>query len=145
MALSRRRFVQLVAASSASLPQLGAARAETFPSRAIKLIAPWPVGGAVDALSRTVGQHLQDRIGQPVVTENRPGAGSTLGVSIGAHSAPDGYSVFLAGNSSLCISAAMYKKLPYDPIKDVTPVALVARIPMVLVINPKLPFKTIKE
>jgi tripartite-type tricarboxylate transporter receptor subunit TctC len=79
------------------------------------------------------------------VTENRPGAGSTLGVAAGVRATPDGYSLVLAGNSSLCISAAMYKKLPYDPMKDLVPVALVARIPMVLVVHPALPVKTVAD
>jgi len=121
------------------------ARAEAFPTRPVKLIAPWPVGGAVDALSRLVGARLEPRLGQPVVTENRPGAGSTLGVAAGARSAPDGYTIVLAGNSSLAISPVMFKKLAYDPVKDFTPVALIARIPMVLVTHPSMPFKTVAE
>ncbi len=145
MALSRRRLFQLAAGASALLSQAGAAQAEVYPSRPIKLIAPWPVGGAVDALSRALGARLGERLGQPVVTENRPGAGSTLGVLAGARSTPDGYSLVLAGNSSLCISPVMYKKLQYDPVKDLMPIALVARIPMVLVVHPSMPFKTAAE
>jgi tripartite-type tricarboxylate transporter receptor subunit TctC len=109
------------------------------------LIAPWPVGGAVDALSRLVAARLEPRLGQPVVTENRPGAGSTLGVAAGAKSAPDGYTLALAGNSSLAISPVMFKRLSYDPVKDFVPVALIARIPMVLVVHPSMPFKTVSE
>lgn len=145
MKLSRRRFVTLAAATAAAVPGAQQSFAQAFPSRPMKLIAPWPVGGAVDALSRAIGAKLEARIGQPVVTENRPGAGSTLGVNLGARSAPDGYTLVLAGNSSLSISPTMYKKLPYDPIKDFAPVALVARIPMVLVVNPSMPFKTVAE
>ncbi len=143
--VSRRRVLQWAAAAPALLSAVRPARAEVYPSRPIKLIAPWPVGGAVDALSRALGARLGDRLGQPVVTENRPGAGSTLGVLAGARSTPDGYSLVLAGNSSLCISPAMYKKLQYDPVKDLIPVALVARIPMVLVVHPSMPFKTVAE
>ncbi len=144
MILSRRRILQSVAAAGA-LPIVPRANAQAFPSRPIKLIAPWPVGGAVDALSRALGQRLGDRLGQPVVTENRPGAGSTLGVLAGARSAPDGYSLVLAGNSSLAISPVMYKKLQYDPVKDLIPISLVARIPMVLVVHPSLPVTSLAD
>lgn len=150
MTLSRRRFVHMAAASAIAPSALiglpaSRAQAQAFPNRPIKLIAPWPVGGAVDAVSRALGTRLEARLGQPVVTENRPGAGSTIGVNAGLRSTPDGYTFVLAGNSSLAISPTMYKKLSYDPVKDVLPVALVARIPMVLVVHPSQPFKTVAE
>lgn len=145
MPQSRRTFLKLAAAAPAVLPPLSSARAETFPSRPIKIIAPWPVGGAVDALSRAIGARLETRLTQPVVTENRPGAGSTLGVAAGARSTPDGYSYVLAGNSSLCISAAMYKKLPYDPLKDFAAVSLTNAVPSVLVVHQSVPAKTLPE
>lgn len=145
MAISRRNILRWAACAPALVSQKLGAHAQAFPSRPIKLIAPWPVGGAVDALSRAIAARLSDRLGQSVVTENRPGAGSTLGVAAGLLSAPDGYSLVLAGNSSLSISPAMYKKLPYDPLKDLAPVALVARIPMVLVVHPSLPVKSVAD
>ena len=145
MTVSRRTLMQLAAGAAASASAPGSASAQAFPSRPVKLIAPWPVGGAVDALSRALGTRLEARLGQPFVTENRPGAGSTLGVNLGARSAPDGYTYVLAGNSALAISPTMYKKLPYDPVKDFDPVALIARIPMVLVVHPSQPFKTLAE
>lgn len=148
MTLSRRTFVRRTAAAAAA-PGLvvgpGRALAQAYPSRPLKVIAPWPVGGAVDALSRALGSRLEARLGQPVVTENRPGAGSTLGVALGARSAPDGYTLVLAGNSAMAISPTMYKKLPFDPQKDFQPVALIARIPMVLCVHPSMPFKTVSE
>lgn len=145
MTVSRRLFVQIATGASGLLALQPKARAQAFPSRPVKFIAPWPVGGAVDALSRVVASRLEPRLGQPVVTENRPGAGSTLGVAAGAKSTPDGYTLVLAGNSALAISPVMFKKLPYDPIKDFSPVALIARIPMVLVTHPSMPFKTVAE
>lgn len=144
MSITRRHLLGATALAPASL-MAAPAKAETYPSRPIKLIAPWPVGGAVDALSRAFGARLEQRLGQPVVTENRPGAGSTLGVNAGARSAPDGYTIVLPGNSSLAISPTMYKKLQYDPVKDLIPVALLARIPMVLVIHPAQPFNTLAD
>jgi len=88
------------------------ARAQDYPTRQITLIAPWPAGGAVDALCRAVAPHLSDRLGKSVVVENRPGAGSVIGTAAGAKAAPDGYTVVMAGSGSLAISAALYKKLP---------------------------------
>lgn len=140
-----RRGILRAASLAPAVFAVRPAWAETYPSRPIKFLAPWPVGGAVDALSRAIGARLEQRLGQPVVTENRPGAGSTLGVNAGARSTPDGYTIVLAGNSSLAISPTMYKKLQYDPVKDLVPVALLARIPMVLVIHPSLPFKSLAD
>ena len=143
--MSRRRLLELAGVASASLLPFRNAVAQAYPTRPLRVIAPWPVGGAVDALSRALGTRLEARLGQPVVTENRPGAGSTLGVAAGARSTPDGYTLVLAGNSSLAISPTMYKKLPFDPLKDFVPVALIARIPMVLCVHPSMPFKTVAE
>lgn len=145
MTISRRSFVRMSAAAPAVLIPAQQAAAQAYPSRPIKLIAPWPVGGAVDALARAMGTRLEARLGQPVVTENRPGAGSTLGVAAGARSTPDGYTMVLPGNSALAISPTMYKQLSYDPVKDFAPVALIARIPLVLVVHPSVPVKSVAE
>src|SRR5215467_12127919 len=111
----RRQFLHL-AAGAAALPAVSRmALAQTYPTRQILLIAPWPAGGAVDALCRILAPSLSDRLGQPVVVENRPGAGSVIGTAAGAKAAPDGYTMVMAGSGSLAISATMYKKLPYDP------------------------------
>ncbi len=91
--------------------------AQDYPSRQITLIAPWPAGGAVDVLCRGVAPHLSDRLGKPVVVENRPGAGSVIGTAAGAKASPDGYTLVMAGSGSLAISATLYKKLPYDPTR----------------------------
>ena len=145
MMFSRRRLLQWSALGPAMLPLAYPAWAQAFPSRPIKLIAPWPVGGAIDALCRALGAKLGDRLGQPVVTENRPGAGSMLGVTAGARATPDGYTLVMAGSSSLAIGPTIYKKLPFDPVKDLIPIALVARIPMVLVVHPSLPVKSVAD
>src|SRR5215471_2057448 len=99
------------------------ARAQLYPTRQITLIAPWPAGGAVDALCRALGPGLADRLGKPVVIENRPGAGSVIGTAVGARAEPDGYTLVMAGSGSLAISATLYKKLPYDPTRDFAPIA----------------------
>jgi tripartite-type tricarboxylate transporter receptor subunit TctC len=121
------------------------AQAQDYPSRQITLIAPWPAGGAVDALCRAVAPYLSDRLGRSVVVENRPGAGSVIGTAAGAKAAPDGYTMVMAGSGSLAISAALYKKLPYDPVKDFVPLVLAGKIPFFLVVNPSLPVHSVPE
>jgi tripartite-type tricarboxylate transporter receptor subunit TctC len=121
------------------------ARAQDYPNRQITLIAPWPAGGAVDALCRAIATPLAERLGKSVVVENRPGAGSVLGTAAGAKAAPDGYTLVMAGSGSLAISATMYKKLPYDPVKDFVPIALAGKIPFILVVNPSLPVHSVAE
>src|SRR5262245_44132132 len=86
-----------------------------YPNRQVVLIAPWPAGGAVDALSRTLSPRLSERLGKPVVVENRPGAGSVIGTAAGAKAAPDGYTLVMVGSGSLAIGATLNKSLPYDP------------------------------
>ena len=131
------RGVAVIAALMA-LVQHWPAQAEDYPARPITLIAPWPAGGAVDVLCRILGSKLQDRLGRSVIIENRPGAGSVLGVNATARAAPDGYTLVMAGSAALATSVTIYKKLPYDPTKDFTPIALITRIPFVLVVNPSL-------
>ncbi len=133
--------VALVALAASAYPAL----AEDFPARQIMLIAPWPPGGAVDALCRALAPGVGDRLGRPLVVENRPGAGSVIGTAAVAKAAPDGYTLVMAGSGSLAISPALYKKLPYDPTKDFAPIALIAKIPFVLVVNPSLPVHSVGE
>lgn len=121
------------------------ATAEDYPSRPITLIAPWPAGGGVDAVCRMLGARLADRLGKPVVIDNRPGAGSTLGVAAAARAASDGYTLVLSGSVGLATSVAVYKKLPYDPTRDFAPVARVTDIPFVLVVHPSSPVRSVKE
>jgi tripartite-type tricarboxylate transporter receptor subunit TctC len=119
--------------------------ADDYPSRRITLIAPWPPAGAIDTLCRELAPGVSDRLGQPIVVENRPGAGSTIGTADGAKAKPDGYTLLMAGTGSLAISPALYKSLPYDPQKDFTPIALVAKSPFVLVVNPELPIQSVPD
>jgi len=124
---------------------LTGAHAETYPSHPVTLIAPWPAGGAVDTLCRIFAAKLTDRLGKSVVVENRPGAGSVLGVAATARAAPDGYTLVMAGSASLATTVTIYKKLPYDPTKDFAPIALITRIPFLLVVNPSLPIKSVAD
>jgi tripartite-type tricarboxylate transporter receptor subunit TctC len=128
-----------------ALQVIPTAQAQDYPTRQITLIAPWPAGGAVDALCRAVAPQLSDRLGKSVVVENRPGAGSVIGTTAGAKASPDGYTMVMAGSGSLAISAMLYKKLPYDPVKDFVPILLPAKIPFFLVVNPSLPVRSVAE
>ena len=119
--------------------------AQSYPTKPITLIAPWAAGGAIDALCRAIGPKLAERLGQPVIIENRPGAGSTLGVAAAGRASPDGYTVVMAGSGSLAIASTAYSKLPYNSTKDFAPIALVAWIPFVLVVNPALPIQSIAD
>jgi tripartite-type tricarboxylate transporter receptor subunit TctC len=145
MKLPRRRFLQL-AASAAAMPALAhVAGAQTYPSRPITLIAPWPAGGAIDTLCRAIGPGLSDRLGKPVVIDNRPGAASLIGTTAGIRAPPDGHTLTMGGSGSLAIAVTLHTKLAYDPIKDVVPIALAGRIPFVLLVNPSLPVQSLAE
>jgi tripartite-type tricarboxylate transporter receptor subunit TctC len=121
------------------------ARADDYPSRPVTLIVPWAAGGAVDTLARIAGPKLSERLGKPVVIENRPGGGSTIGTAAGAKAPPDGYLLNMPGSGSMAISATMYKSLPYDSVKDFAPMALVGRVPFVLIVNKELGIKSIPD
>ena len=133
----------LIACVASTLQPAASARAQDYPTRQITLIAPWPAGGAVDALCRAVAQPLAERLGKSVVVEK--GAGSVIGTAAGAKATADGYTLVIAGSGSLAIRATMYKKLPYDSVKDFEHMVLGARIPFVLVVNPSLPVRTVTE
>jgi tripartite-type tricarboxylate transporter receptor subunit TctC len=143
--MKRLPMLAALAVSALGLLPAAMARAQDYPSRQITLIAPWPAGGAIDAAARAVAQPLSERLGKSVVVENRPGAGSVIGTAAGAKAAPDGYTLVMPGSGSLAISATMYKKLPYDPIKDFEHMVLGAKIPFVLVVNPSLPVHNVTE
>jgi len=115
-----------------------------YPARPIRMIVPFPPAGATDIVGRIVAQKLQERLGQPVVVENRPGAGGSLGSDVAAKSPPDGYTVLMATSSTHSIGPVL-QKLPYDPIRDFAPITHVASIPNVLVVSPKLDVKNLQE
>lgn len=118
--------------------------AQSYPSKPVRFILPFPAGGPTDLLGRIMGQKFAAQLGQPVVPENRPGAGGNVGTEYGAKQAPDGYTIVLA-SPSLSISPSLYKKLGYDPVKDFTSISMVAQIPNVLLVHPSVPAKTLKE
>ena len=120
------------------------ARAQAFPNRPVRIIVPFAAGGAVDALARLVAIKLQESLGQPVVVENRAGAGGNTGADAVAKSPPDGYTI-LQNTNGQAISPAIYRTLPFDTLKDFIPVTQLVATSTVLVANPKLPAKSVKE
>jgi tripartite-type tricarboxylate transporter receptor subunit TctC len=137
----RRRTV--LAAVAAAVPSF--ARAQAYPAKPIRLIVPFTPGGSSDILGRAVGQEIAKTLGQPVVIDNVPGAGGSIGAERGAKAAADGYTLFMGHIGTLAVNPSLYPKLPYDPVKDFAPVALVARVPNVLVVHPSVQAKTLAE
>jgi tripartite-type tricarboxylate transporter receptor subunit TctC len=143
-ALSLLHRLSLVLATALTVHVTGPVRADDFPSRPLRVIVPFSPGGAVDGPMRLIAQHLSQRLGQPVVVENKPGAGATIGTDVVAKAAPDGYTLLLASQTN-AISATLYSNLPFDPIEDFTPVALIGREPGVVVVNPAVPVTSLQQ
>jgi len=116
-----------------------------YPSKPIHLVIPFPPGGPTDIIGRALGQKLGEALGQPVIVENRGGAGASIGSDAVAKSAPDGYTLLVGTTGSHTINPALYAKLPYDPVRDFAPVSLLATYGNVLVVSPKLPVKNVRE
>jgi tripartite-type tricarboxylate transporter receptor subunit TctC len=144
MKLPRRHFLHL-AAGAAALPAVSRiAWAQTYPSRPVRIVVGWGSGSAADILARLIGQWLSERLGQPFVIENRGGAGGNLGTEAVVRAPSDGYTLLLCGSPDT-INATLYEKLNFNFIRDIAPVASVARGPNVLVVHPSFPAKTIPE
>jgi len=141
---SARVLIALVVGAVLALPAGEAAAQATWPNRPIRFTVPLPPGGANDLLARVFAERLQANLGQPVVVENKPGAGGNLGTEFVAKQPADGYSLLLSSNTHV-INVNFFAKLPYDPIKDFEPVTLVATIPFVLTVNSSLPVQSMKE
>jgi len=144
MGLTRRQAMLGVGGLAVLAGRLALAQA-AYPSRNIKMIVPYPPGGTTDLLGRLIADQIKGGLNAVVVVENKPGAGTTLGAEQVARSEPDGYTLLMATSTTLAINKTLYKKLPYDPVKDFAPVALVAGVPFALIINPTLPVQTLKE
>ena len=129
----KRRLIVALSAVPLALAG-GAVLAQSYPSKPIRWVVPYPAGGGTDFLTRTLGQQLSTQVGQPVVVDNKPGAGTALAASEVARSAPDGYTVMTADNGTLVFNQFLYKKLSYNPEKDLTPITLMGRFPMILVV-----------
>jgi tripartite-type tricarboxylate transporter receptor subunit TctC len=141
--IMRRAVVILLAVILAAV-SAGASAAD-YPTRPIKFIVPYTPGGGVDIMIRSIGEKLSAALGQPVVQENKPGAGAALGAEIVAKSPPDGYTLLACTSGAMTTNTALYSKLAYDPLKDFAPITLTAHHTVVLVVNNELPAKTVKE
>ena len=122
-----------------------AAHAQAYPAKPIKFVIPYPPGGMADTYARALGQALSDRVSQPVVVENKPGGSLIIGTDAAAKSAADGYTILLASVSSLALNVSAFRKLPYDPVKDFSPVAITFHLPLFLMVNADLPVKSVRE
>jgi tripartite-type tricarboxylate transporter receptor subunit TctC len=135
-------LASLLIATQASLP---AAHGQDYPTRPITMVVPFASGGAGDILSRMLGPRLEQRLGKPIIVENKTGAGGVIGANVVAKAAPDGYTLLIAPSGTMAVNVTLYKNLSYDPTADFIPLALVAQTPFVLAVNPDLPVKSVRE
>ena len=140
-----RQWVRMLTLMALYALIAGSAFAQTWPSKPIKYVVPFAPGGSTDILGRTISEKLSVALGQPVVVDNKPGAGGGLGADFVAKAAPDGYTIMGGTISTHAINASLYSNLPYDPVKDFVAVTLLARVPNMLVVNPDVPAKTVAE
>ncbi|MEN5343272.1 tripartite tricarboxylate transporter substrate binding protein [Achromobacter mucicolens] len=132
-------------AAASALAFSSAAIADAYPTKPIRLIIPFAVGGSTDNLGRVLAARLSEKLGQQVVADNRPGAGGNIGTDLVAKAPADGYTLLFATEGTLGINPSLYKKLPFDPEKDFTPIAQFASVPNILVVNPRVQAKTVQE
>lgn len=144
---SRIVIAAIVALFAATMSSAAQAQTQTqgWPTRPITIVVSFGAGGTADILARMIGDELSTALGQPVVIENRPGAGGNLGASAVARAAPDGYTLLMSGSPTHSVGPHLFKNLTYDPMKDVPPVAMIAMAPNLLVVNSELPVKSVKE
>ncbi len=135
---------KLMLALALAAPAFGA-QAQSYPNKPIRLVCPFPPGGAVDIASRATAHTLSQLLGQPVTVDNRPGAGGNIGAEITAKSAPDGYTLLMTTSGIMGINPALYSKIPFDSIKDFAPVSMLVSLNNVLVLNPSVPAKSVQE
>ncbi len=140
----RRLFLFIVAIAAVSFAA-ASARAQTWPDRPLKFVVAAPAGSSIDVLARVIGDKLKDRLGQPIVVDNRPAAGGTAATDLVAKAPPDGYTMVMSFNGPLAFGAHLYSKLPYDPQKDLAPVIITSSQPNVLAVTAALPVNSVKE
>src|SRR5712691_6128852 len=122
-----------------------AASAQSYPSRAVKFVVPFPPGALPDQIARVLGRELQESLGQPFVIENRPGAIGVIGTAEAARAAPDGYTIVMTTNSTMAAAESLFKKLQYDPVRDFAPIMLISKTSMILLVRPDFPAQTLKD
>ena len=145
MKLSRRTFLHLAAGAAALSAMSRVAMAQAYPSRPVRIVVGFPAGGGADIVARLIGQWLSERLGQQLIVENRPGAGSNIAAEAVVRAPPDGYTLLLVTLPTNAINAALYDKLSFNFVRDIAPIAGLTRDPNVLEVNPALPVKTVPE
>jgi tripartite-type tricarboxylate transporter receptor subunit TctC len=138
-------FIRTVASIVTTIVVATISHAQTYPAKPIRMIVPFPPGGATDIVGRLIAQKMADPMGQQVIVDNRSGAGGTIGSDIAAKAPPDGYTLLLGTSSTHAIAPSLYSKLPYDPVRDFTPVTLVATATILLAVHPSIPARNVKE
>jgi tripartite-type tricarboxylate transporter receptor subunit TctC len=141
MSLSRRLFLTLAATATLASPAL----AQSWPSKTIRIVVPFPAGGSADLSARLLADHLKNALGQPVVVESKVGAGGNLAAAEAARSEPDGHTLFIGTNGTQTINQSLYRKIPYDPAADFAAVAMMWEAPHLLVVHPSVPAKSLPE
>ena len=140
------RFASLTVCALLALgPRPALAQAQDYPNRPVTFVVPFAPGGSTGLIARIMGQKLEQRLGKPFIVDHRPGGGGVIGVTGVARGAADGYTIMMASSTALAINVNVRKSLPYDPRKDITPIALIARMPYVLVVNPDLPVRSVAD
>lgn len=135
----------LAVAAATGLTVQSPAQAQEYPTKAIRMLNPFPAGGPTDILGRMISQPVSEALGKPIVTDNRPGAGGNIAAEMVAKAAPDGYTLFIAGVGNFAVNVTLFRKLPYDPVRDFAPIALLATAPYVVAVHPSVQANSIKE
>ena len=138
------RFARSALLAATAALSLSAA-AQSYPTKPVRVIVPFTPGGISDVLARVMSQHLQSTMGQQFIVDNRPGAGTTIAGELGSTAPPDGYTIYFIDMTTHAINATLYSKLPFDSVKDFTQIAMIAQTPLVMVVHPSLPVKSVKE
>ena len=139
------RIAGIMASVAAAVLPVATLHAQTYPAKPVRVVVPFTPGGISDVLARTMAQHLSGAFGQQFVVENRAGAGTTIAGDFVAKSSPDGHTIYFIDMTTHAINATLYTRLPYDSVKDFTQIAMVAQTPLILVVHPSLPVKSVKE
>ena len=139
------RPVAILLSLAMSVVACGASAQQSYPTKPIRLVVPFPPGGGTDILARQVANKLTERLKWNIVVDNRSGAGGNIGIEAAAKSPPDGYTIVMGQTSNLAINPSLYSKLPYDPVKDLMPISLVASFPIAITVSAKAPHKTLGE
>jgi len=140
-----RALIRTALVGLALIPWRAPTHADDYPTRPVTIIAPSAPGGLYSLFARILGSKLEQRLGKPFVIENRPGAASVVGAQLVARAAPDGYTLMTASGATMAVNVTLHKQLPYDPLADFVPIALIARVPEVLVVNPALPVHSLAD